>query len=69
MLIGDSPRDIECGKTNSIAVIAVATGWSSRPELEAENPDHVFDRFNNAKEVYNVIINHFNEYEKNNNSS
>jgi phosphoglycolate phosphatase-like HAD superfamily hydrolase len=69
MLVGDSPRDIECGKTNNISVIAVATGWSSRRELEAENPDYIFDDFGNTEEVYNVIIKHIEENEKNNNSN
>ncbi len=69
MLIGDSSRDIECGKTNNITVIAVATGWSSHNELEAEKPDYVIDDFGNPDEVYNVITNHFYEYEKNNNSN
>ncbi len=68
MLTGDSPRDIECGKTNSIPVMAVATGWTSKDELAQLNPDYIFDDFSNYKKVYHTIINHF-ENEKNHNSN
>ena len=61
ILIGDSPRDIECGKTNGIAVVGVATGWSSRQELMEDNPDFLFDDFNDTEKVYKTIINHFAE--------
>ena len=66
LLTGDSPRDIECGRTNKIAVLAVSTGGSSKEELLQHNPDYIFDDFADYKTVYRTIINHF-ENEENNN--
>ncbi len=39
VIIGDSPRDIECARSNGMHVIAVATGGSSREELADHSPD------------------------------
>jgi phosphoglycolate phosphatase-like HAD superfamily hydrolase len=68
MLTGDSPRDIECGKINSIPVLAVASGWSDKEELAKHNPEYLFDDFSDYKEVYHTIINHF-DNEENHNSN
>ena len=38
-VVGDTPRDIEAAKANSLSVIAVATGRSSFEELLAHHPD------------------------------
>ncbi|MCH9649753.1 MAG: HAD hydrolase-like protein [Deltaproteobacteria bacterium] len=35
LIIGDSVRDVGCGRANGVAVLAVATGTTSEAELEA----------------------------------
>lgn len=44
-VIGDTPKDIECGKHIGAHTIAVATGHHSVAELEAHKPTRVFDSF------------------------
>lgn len=66
MLTGDSPRDIECGKVNSIAVLAVATGGIDAEILKEYNPEYIFEDFSDYKTVYKTIINHFDNEENNN---
>ena len=39
LVIGDTPRDIECARTIDAKVLAVATGESSVEKLEEHNPD------------------------------
>ena len=44
-VIGDTPKDIECGKHIGAHTIAVATGHHTVAELEAHKPTRVFDSF------------------------
>jgi len=44
-VIGDTPLDIRCARTIGARVAAVATGWHSLEELEAERPDLLFSDF------------------------
>jgi phosphoglycolate phosphatase-like HAD superfamily hydrolase len=41
MVIGDTPRDIECARAIGARVLAVATGKFSTGQLQAEQPDWV----------------------------
>src|SRR3989339_29817 len=56
VIIGDSPKDIECAKSNIIPVIAVATGLYSEKQLADYSPDAVFTNFSDLEKVYNTII-------------
>ena len=56
VIIGDSPKDIECAKTNNIPVLAVATGLFSEKQLTEYSPDTVFTNFSDYKKVYETII-------------
>ena len=47
-VIGDTPRDVECGQQVQACTIAVATGKYSAAELEAVGPDHVFEDFSDS---------------------
>ncbi len=47
-VIGDTPLDIRCARTIGVRVAAVATGWHSLAELEAESPDLLFADFADA---------------------
>jgi phosphoglycolate phosphatase-like HAD superfamily hydrolase len=41
-VIGDTPLDVSCARAIGARVAAVATGWHSREELEAAQPDLLF---------------------------
>lgn len=42
-IIGDSPRDVECGRKAGARTIAVATGIYSMEDLAASAPDHLLE--------------------------
>lgn len=42
-IVGDSVRDVRCGQAQGYSTVAVTTGWTSRPVLAAEKPDHLLD--------------------------
>ena len=42
-VVGDSLRDVECGRANGFRTAAVATGWTSRETLRAAGPDLLLD--------------------------
>ena len=42
VIIGDTPRDIDCARAFEATVVAVATGNHSMVELGAHRPDRVF---------------------------
>ena len=54
-VIGDTPRDIECGKAFGALTVAVATGKYSREELASHTPDFLFDDFSDADAVLAAI--------------
>lgn len=43
VIIGDSVRDVECGKLFNAITIAVATGFHSREKLSSSHPDYLFN--------------------------
>lgn len=47
-VIGDTPRDIRCGKEAGARTVGVATGKSSVEELAGHGPDHVFQDFSDV---------------------
>lgn len=50
-VIGDTPRDIACGKAIDARTIAIATGTWSRDALAAHHPDFLFDDLADVDEV------------------
>jgi phosphoglycolate phosphatase-like HAD superfamily hydrolase len=54
-VIGDTPRDIECGKALGARTIAIATGSWPRPELATHQPDFLFDDLSNVDEVIHIL--------------
>ncbi len=54
-VIGDTPRDIECGKAFGAVTVAVATGKYSREELASHGPDFLFDDFSDPDAVLAAI--------------
>jgi len=54
-IIGDTPRDIACGKAFGAVTVAVATGHHSREELASHHPDFLFDDLVDADAVLAAI--------------
>ena len=54
-VIGDTPRDIECGKAFGAKTVAVATGKYSREELASHYPEFLFDDFSDVDAVMALI--------------
>jgi phosphoglycolate phosphatase len=54
-VIGDTPRDIACGKAFAARTIAIATGSWPRQELAAHHPDFLFDDLSNVDEVMRIL--------------
>ena len=56
VIIGDTPRDIECARHAGAYAIAVATGTYSRDELAPYNPDTLFDDLSDTQSVMTTIL-------------
>lgn len=55
VIIGDSVRDIECGKLFNALTIAVATGFHSRAQLLAAKPDYLFSDLRDYEKILAAI--------------
>lgn len=54
-VIGDTPRDIACGKALGARTIAVATGTWSRDELAGYKPDFLIDDLSDVQTVIDTL--------------
>src|SRR6266851_9413927 len=54
-VIGDTPRDIACGKALGARTIAVATGIWSRDQLAKYQPDFLIDDLSNVKGIIDTL--------------
>ena len=54
-VIGDTPRDIACGKALGARTIAVATGTWSRERLAQHHPDFLIDDFSDVDRLINTL--------------
>jgi len=54
-VIGDTPRDIACGKALGARTIAVATGTWSREKLAEHHPDILIDDFSDVERLINTL--------------
>jgi phosphoglycolate phosphatase len=54
-VIGDTPADVEGGRTHGTRTLAVATGAASRHELEAAGADAVLDDFTDTEHVVDLL--------------
>ena len=54
-VIGDTPRDIACGKAFGARTIAIATGSWPKSELASHQPDFLFDDLANVDEVMQIL--------------
>jgi phosphoglycolate phosphatase len=55
VIVGDSVRDVECGKELNALTIAVATGFHSREELLSRKPDYLFKNLEEYQKVLDII--------------
>ena len=56
VIVGDTPRDVACGRAGGHRTVAVATGRISRTVLEETNPDRVFDDLTDTDRVVEVLL-------------
>ncbi|MDO8578997.1 MAG: HAD family hydrolase [Dehalococcoidales bacterium] len=57
VIIGDSIRDIECGKEVKALTISVATGFHSRSQLQEKGADFIFDSLKDWRKIVDIINN------------
>ncbi|MEI6070939.1 MAG: HAD family hydrolase [Verrucomicrobiae bacterium] len=55
-VIGDTPKDIGCGRAIGAKTVAIATGIHSRQELASHAPDFLFDDFSDTDAVLEVLL-------------
>jgi len=56
VVIGDTPRDIDCARAFGARAIAVATGWHTLADLEAHGPDRLFSDLGDVDRVVAAIL-------------
>jgi len=57
VVIGDTPADIECGRSLGARAIGVASGHYTEEQLKAHNPYAVFPSLKNTAQVLETILN------------
>ncbi|MGE0158353.1 MAG: HAD hydrolase-like protein [Gemmatimonadales bacterium] len=55
LIVGDTPRDIACGRACDIRTVAVATGTYSAAALDAAGADHVLDDLSPTERVLALL--------------
>ncbi len=55
VMIGDSVRDVECGKKFSAITIAIASGHHSYRDLENSKPDYILNSLKDYKKIVEII--------------
>jgi phosphoglycolate phosphatase-like HAD superfamily hydrolase len=55
-VIGDTPKDVECGKANGVTTVGVATANYTVPQLLETGADFVFDDFSDTEEVVKTLL-------------
>lgn len=55
-VIGDTPRDIECGRAIGARTVAIATGHYSLDELAGHTPDFLFEDFSDTASVLDCLL-------------
>src|SRR6266513_2912009 len=57
VVIGDTPADIECGRSLGAKAIGVASGHYTVEQLQAHDPYAVFPSLKNTQQVLETILN------------
>lgn len=56
VVIGDTPRDVACGKSAGTRTIAVATGSYGMDDLSACGPDHLLEDLSATSDVVDLLL-------------
>ncbi len=56
VIVGDTHRDVECGKHEGTRTVAVATGRIPRERLETTGADAIFDDFSDVASVIEALL-------------
>jgi len=56
IFVGDSQADMRAGKAAGVGTVAIATGVSSRQNLDAESPDFIFNNLPSFTEKLDYIL-------------
>ena len=56
IVVGDTPRDVQCGKAGNTRTLAVATGTFSVDDLAATNPDHLLPDLTSTEDVVAMLL-------------
>jgi phosphoglycolate phosphatase len=56
VIVGDTPRDVGCGRAGGTRTLAVATGHFSTTDLAAAGADHVVEDFTATERVLELLI-------------
>jgi phosphoglycolate phosphatase len=56
IIVGDTPRDVACGRAGGTRTLAVATGSYSIGELEAVGPDHALEDLSSTLHVMDLLL-------------
>ncbi|UCC27034.1 MAG: haloacid dehalogenase-like hydrolase [Gemmatimonadales bacterium] len=56
VVIGDTPRDVECGLHHGTLTVGVATGRFARRELEVAGAHFVVDDFSRTEELHDILV-------------
>lgn len=55
-VIGDTPRDIECGRAIGAKTVAIATGHYSSDALREHTPDFLFEDLSDTEAIISVLL-------------
>ena len=55
LVIGDTPRDIECARHTGLKVLCVATGRYDRQTLAEHHPDYLLDDLSDTEAVLEIL--------------
>jgi phosphoglycolate phosphatase-like HAD superfamily hydrolase len=55
VVVGDTPRDVACGRAGGTRTLAVATGTFSTTDLRAAGADHVLDDLSDTGRVVELL--------------
>lgn len=56
IVVGDTPRDVECAKYANMKCVAITTGRFTEQELKKLNPDLILDDLSNPEEWFEELI-------------
>jgi phosphoglycolate phosphatase-like HAD superfamily hydrolase len=56
LVIGDTPRDIDCARAAGFVAVAIATGSYAKDELAAHKPDLLFEDLSDTRGVMKALL-------------